>query len=219
LTLSANVNCVYVVVDLHFVPNKDRQMITKNSIMMTIPALISIVTLMFLLGGNGCMEIERINAFTSESSLPSPPPLIVMPSNHHHHHHHHYSRHFGSQSSSLISIATATSSYSSSTALFATCRICRCTYDRHLLLNNDNDNDSHENENDELLSLMRCVYHPGSLRGESPRKSDWEDNDNDDKGQRKSIDNSKLVYTYTCCGGERDSVGCQRGKHKSYDDP
>jgi len=196
--------------------------------MMTI-TLISILTLM-LLCGNGC--IEKINSFTSE---PPPSSLVVLPSNRHrrhYHRHHHYSRHFGSQSSSSSS---STTSYSSST-LFATCRICRCTYNQNLLFN-DNDNDN--NDNDELLSLM-CVYHPGSLRGESPRKSDWEDDDDDvnvdmdddddnvdeiksrsitRRRQRKSIDNSKLVYTYTCCGGSKESLGCRRGRHKSYDDP
>merc|ERR1719293_435829 len=84
----------------------------------------------------------------------------------------------------------------SQSALFATCRICRKSYDP--LLNGD----------------LSCVYHPGSVRGESPRKSDWEDG-----GKKKSIDNSKLVYTFTCCGGAPDSEGCTKGKCKSFDDP
>ena len=96
---------------------------------------------------------------------------------------------------------------SSCSALFATCRICRKQYDP--LFN-------------EALS---CVFHPGSLRGESPRKSDWEDESYDEDGKRKldgpqkSIDNSQLVYTYTCCGGTADAEGCTRGKCKSFDDP
>ena len=97
---------------------------------------------------------------------------------------------------------------SSSSALSATCRICRGSYD------------SLSNE------AYSCVYHPGSLRGESPRKSDWEEENYDDDGKRKtktkakeSIDNSQLVYTYNCCGGIPDSEGCTKGKHKSFDDP
>ena len=97
---------------------------------------------------------------------------------------------------------------SSSSALSATCRICRGSYD------------SLSNE------ACSCVYHPGSLRGESPRKSDWEEENYDDDGKRKtktkakeSIDNSQLVYTYNCCGGIPDSEGCTKGKHKSFDDP
>ena len=95
---------------------------------------------------------------------------------------------------------------SSSSALSATCRICRGSYDS--LFN----------------EVFSCVYHPESLRGESPRKSDWEDANYDDDGKRKtkakeSIDNSQLVYTYTCCGGIPDSEGCTKGKHKSFDDP
>ena len=97
---------------------------------------------------------------------------------------------------------------SSSSALSATCRICRGSYD---LLSNE---------------ACSCVYHPGSLRGESPRKSDWEEENYDDDGKRKtkakakeSIDNSQLVYTYNCCGGIPDSEGCTKGKHKSFDDP
>jgi len=87
------------------------------------------------------------------------------------------------------------SSTFSSSALFTTCRICHKSYDP--LLNN----------------AFSCVYHPESVRGESPRKSDWEDEG------KKSIDNSKLVYTYTCCGGAPDSEGCTKGKCKSFDDP
>ena len=99
------------------------------------------------------------------------------------------------------------SSSSSSSALSATCRICRGSYD------------SLSNE------ACSCVYHPGSLRGESPRKSDWEEENYDDDGKRRttkakeSIDNSQLVYTYNCCGGIPDSEGCTKGKHKSFDDP
>jgi hypothetical protein len=98
------------------------------------------------------------------------------------------------------------SSSSSLSALSATCRICRGSYDP--LFN----------------EAFSCVYHPGSLRGESPRKSDWEDEHYDQDGKLKtkakeSIDNSQLVYTYTCCGGTPDSEGCTKGKHKSFDDP
>ena len=97
-------------------------------------------------------------------------------------------------------LASVSSSSWSSSALSATCRICRGSYDP---LFND---------------LFSCVYHPGSLRGESPRKSDWDD-DEDNSKTKKSIDNSQLVYTYTCCGGPPESKGCTRGKCKSYDDP
>jgi hypothetical protein len=97
----------------------------------------------------------------------------------------------------------------SSSALSATCRICRKSYDP---LFND---------------VFNCCYHPGSLRGESPRKSDWEDGDENYEingsgsatTKKKSIDNSKLVYTFTCCGGAPDSEGCTTGKCKSFDDP
>jgi hypothetical protein len=95
---------------------------------------------------------------------------------------------------------------SSSSALSATCRICRGSHDP--LFN----------------EAFSCVYHPGSIQGESPRKSDWEDENYDENGKRKnkakeSIYNSQLVYTYTCCGGTPYSEGCTRGKHKSFDDP
>ena len=109
----------------------------------------------------------------------------------------------GSNNGGALALVSSSSSSWSSSALSATCRICRGSYDP---LFND---------------LFSCVYHPGSLRGESPRKSDWDDNEGDSKTKtkKKSIDNSQLVYTYTCCGGPPESEGCTRGKCKSYDDP
>ena len=80
------------------------------------------------------------------------------------------------------------------TALFATCRICRKSYSPVA--------------EDEDANI--CIRHPGTLRGESPRKSNWED---------ASIDNTQLVFTYTCCGAGEGSEGCVKEKHKSYDDP
>jgi len=94
-------------------------------------------------------------------------------------------------------------------ALPATCRVCRNSYDP---LSND---------------AFSCRFHPGTLRGESPRKSNWEDDNydettgklKDDASSKPSIDNSELVYTYNCCGGTKDSEGCTSDCCKSYDDP
>jgi len=77
-------------------------------------------------------------------------------------------------------------------ALWANCRVCRQKYSP---LETAGTSDS-------------CRYHPGVLRGESPRKSNWE----------TSVPNDKLIYTYECCGGDKSSFGCKTGKHKSYDD-
>ena len=110
----------------------------------------------------------------------------------------------GSNTGGALALLSSSPSLWSSSALAATCRICRGSYDP---LFND---------------IFSCVYHPGSLRGESPRKSDWDDDDGNSKTKKtrkKSIDNSQLVYTYTCCGGPPESEGCTRDKCKSYDDP
>ena len=112
---------------------------------------------------------------------------------------------YGARSGSLSSSSPPHSP--SSSTLFATCRICRGSYDP--LFN----------------KASSCVYHPGSLRGESPRKSDWEEEDYGEDGKhlkggiKKSIDNSQLVYTYNCCGGGPESEGCTKDKCKSFDDP
>ena len=108
------------------------------------------------------------------------------------------------------------------TALSATCRVCFRSYDPA------------------SNGPFSCCYHPGSLRGESPRKSDWQDEDYDRDGRHKSrgsggesgddecattsatttsIDNSQLVYTYTCCGAPEGAEGCTRDRCKSFDDP
>jgi len=89
-----------------------------------------------------------------------------------------------------------------SSSLFATCRICRKQYAPKL---------SSEDEGQDDM----CMHHSGSLRGESPRKSNWED----EGSGGSAIDNSKLAFSYNCCGGDADSPGCVTGTHKSFDDP
>lgn len=58
-----------------------------------------------------------------------------------------------------------------------------------------------------------CRYHPGSMRGESARKGNWEGTLGSE-GQ----DSGELVYSWTCCGGAADDAGCTYGTHKTYDD-
>ena len=88
---------------------------------------------------------------------------------------------------------TSTTRRVPATVVSATCRICRQQYDP----NDPND---------------LCRHHPGELRGESPRKGNWEDN-------ATELDNTELVVLYECCGQPEGSEGCVVGPHKSYDDP
>lgn len=76
-----------------------------------------------------------------------------------------------------------------------TCRLCKATYS------------SEDN------GPTACRSHPGSLRGESARKGDWE-------GTRgaSSGDSGDLVYTWSCCGAPAEDPGCLIGFHTSYDD-
>lgn len=76
-----------------------------------------------------------------------------------------------------------------------TCRVCRASYAPR--------------SNGERA----CRSHPGALRGESARKGDWE-------GARGSStgDDGALVWSWSCCGADRDSPGCLVGEHRSYDD-
>ena len=70
-----------------------------------------------------------------------------------------------------------------------TCRICREKY-----TTND---------------ARACRHHPGALRGESARKSDW--SAYDDGG-----DGGDLVWTYTCCGQKEGAPGCVVDRHRAY---
>ena len=65
-----------------------------------------------------------------------------------------------------------------------TCRVCKGTFVEN--------------------GLGSCRSHPGSLRGESARKSEWDGPD------------ERLVYTWTCCGGAEGAEGCVVGEHQTY---
>ena len=77
----------------------------------------------------------------------------------------------------------------------ATCRVCKSAYAPS------------------ANGPRACQYHPGSLRGESSRKGDWE-------GQTgpKLGDGGDLVYSWTCCGAPEGSSGCTFDFHFSYDE-
>ena len=80
-----------------------------------------------------------------------------------------------------------------------TCRVCREKY------------------SDATNGDRSCCYHPGSLRGESARKGDW-----DDAAQGRptaSGDGGELVWTYSCCGQADGAPGCTYDRCRSYDDP
>ena len=77
----------------------------------------------------------------------------------------------------------------------STCRVCKSSY-----APTDN-------------SPRACRSHPGSLRGESARKGNWEGVRGPDSGR-----GDDLVYSWTCCGGSRDDGGCTVDRHLSYDD-
>lgn len=74
-----------------------------------------------------------------------------------------------------------------------TCRVCKTSY---------GPDDNHG---------RACRHHPGSLRGESRRKGDWEG----DAGP-KSGNGGELVYSWTCCGGAEPDPGCVFSAHESY---
>ena len=76
-----------------------------------------------------------------------------------------------------------------------TCRVCKTSYD--------------PGANDDRA----CRHHPGVLRGESARKSDWEDG-----WKADGKNGGELVWTWNCCGGGADSPGCVFDRHRSYDD-
>ena len=80
--------------------------------------------------------------------------------------------------------------------VFRTCRLCKCSY-------NPLEN-----------GPRACLSHPGSLRGESSRKGDWDGAVGPGNGQ----DGGELVFTWSCCGAQADDAGCVIGPHASYDD-
>ena len=61
--------------------------------------------------------------------------------------------------------------------LCGTCRVCKNSYDPA-----DN-------------GPRACQHHPGTIRGESARKGNWEGARGTDEGQ-----SGDLVYSWTCCG-------------------
>ncbi|KAL3931694.1 MAG: hypothetical protein SGPRY_001017 [Prymnesium sp.] len=76
-----------------------------------------------------------------------------------------------------------------------TCRVCKATY-------NPEDN-----------GPRACRSHPGTLRGESARKGDWEGATGPTTGK-----GGDLVYSWSCCGAPADDPGCVFAPHTSYDD-
>ena len=79
--------------------------------------------------------------------------------------------------------------------LCGTCRVCKNSYDPA-----DN-------------GPRACQHHPGTIRGESARKGNWEGARGTDEGQ-----SGDLVYSWTCCGQPRDAPGCTFAPCVSYDD-
>jgi len=94
-----------------------------------------------------------------------------------------------------------------------TCRHCRTSF----IIRSNKDNS--------------CIRHSGTIRGESIRKGNWETYNNlspsssitttDNNGDINSHDSNggvedDLVYTWTCCGGNRNDLGCVSSKHESY---
>merc|ERR1711957_572707 len=107
---------------------------------------------------------------------------------------------------------------SNNNELKETCRHCRTSF----IIRSNNDNS--------------CIRHSGTIRGESIRKGNWETYNNlspssssssssitttDNNGGISSNDSNggvedDLVYTWTCCGGNRNDLGCVSSKHESY---
>ena len=74
-----------------------------------------------------------------------------------------------------------------------TCRVCLSSFD------------------EKANGPEACRFHPGSLRGESARKGNWEGERGPDSGS-----GGDLVYTYTCCGKEKGAPGCVLGRHVGF---
>ena len=84
---------------------------------------------------------------------------------------------------------------SAASPMMYTCRLCKASYTA------------------ETNGPTACRHHPGTLRGESARKGDWEGRSGAEQGQ-----SGDLVYSWTCCGAPADAPGCVIGFHQSYDD-
>ncbi|KAL1519058.1 hypothetical protein AB1Y20_003326 [Prymnesium parvum] len=88
-----------------------------------------------------------------------------------------------------------TSSRGTPLQLALTCRVCKSTYEP------------------EANGPRACRSHPGSLRGESARKGDWEGDRGPNSGKGGDI-----VYSWSCCGAPAEDAGCVVAPHASYDE-